>query len=138
MANISKLDKQTKISVLDKKSRPKHKAGFNLPPNPPKAIGSPSSFKYSLWSILEERSKFSYIIPKHTSGPVVFTMEDDNYSKWHRYSRVTWKANPITAFKAYYILNSQRKIYNKDKQIFYKDVSNSLKVFIETKTRFKR
>jgi hypothetical protein len=138
VGHIPTLDTETKISKLDSMDRPRHKAPFNDPPNPEKKINSPSSHIYSLWSILENRQKFSYKIPRYTSGPVTYTTEQDGYRHWHRSRSVTWRAQPITAFQAYYLLNLNRQVYKDDRDLFYKDVVGAVKKFVETKSRFRK
>jgi hypothetical protein len=135
LVSIKAMNERTRIATLDAKFRPRHKASFSDPRNPRKRIGSPSSYRYSLWSILERRNKTSYPIIG-SQRLLAFTKASDGYTKWHRPRSVMWRTTKASTH-ANYLLNNAREVYDEDKRKFKRAVESGVVKYLTTKSRFR-
>ena len=140
--NVNIMDEKTNLKRLDKRFPQKHIAPFAKDPIKklsPAARAYRGTTKFSLWRMFEYKTQREYSIPLAAKGPLVFKMKKDSYSKWHVKRVVNWNASGSggVANTAYYLLNSSRKIYKEDKEIFANSIGRGVQNIIRTKTRFR-
>lgn len=139
VGHIPTMDEETLIATLDQMKQPKHigptSAGSRA--NQLKAIGSPSSYKYSLWRILEMRRKKIYRISAVNANSISYTTAKDNYENWHGGQSITWMAGKQTSRNAYYMLNVARQVHHKDRNHFQSAVESGIVRYLKS-SRFKK
>ncbi len=133
VGHVETLDKDTRISKLDRSVPARHK--FEVGGNPIKKNTGAAASRYHLWRLFELPRAAQKTLTPTTKTHLSFTA-GPSYDKFIHKTSVNWRSRINPATKAYYFLDAQREVYKQDQNLFKNSVIRGVNKVIQQKTRF--